>query len=98
MNWKHSELFLGKLYLGCVMRIVPEGWREFSSYKKPYDGKEEFIKSNIEKSRKYYEANEAAPWRGWIMSSEDGEEVGKYAFREDAMAALEHKANELMKE
>jgi len=97
MRWDEENLFVGNIYIGCIMRVVPEKWREWDHYKKePGPEAEEYIRRNWVNYKAYYEKHEAAPWRCWLMLSEDGEEIGKRATKEEAMNSLEAAAKEAM--
>jgi len=94
MRWNGDSLYLGRVYVGSVMCLVPEKWREFEAYRAVGTEKSDLIRKNIENMRRYYIANEAKPWRVWLMTNDDGEEIMKCATKQDAMAALEAAAKE----
>ena len=85
LHWDGNDLYVGRVYIGAIMRMVPEGWRELDSYKLPPKVDEpEFVKINRENARKSHERHDAKPWRGWIMTCEDGSDVGYWATESEA--------------
>ncbi len=99
LRWYQNELYVGRLYVGTVARIVPEGWRDFHIYKRLDDDEvPEVIRQNTEAMRAHHEKHEAKPWRGWLMFNEDGEPVGYWATEEDAKREMLFLAENAMKE
>lgn len=90
MTWQDHDLYAGHLYIGSIMRVVPERWRELGTYKnEPEPGTPEYVRKNIEITRAHHVRHEAMPWRGWLMTDEDGSEVGYWATEEEAKLAVE---------
>lgn len=90
LHWNEKILYVGGLYAGSLNRIVPEGWRNWDLYKYgPASDAPDYIKTNHINSRIYYEKRESAPWRAWISSEEDGNELGWFSTEELAKNALE---------
>jgi hypothetical protein len=96
LEWKEGntnndvELYFGRLYIGCVRRVVPAKWREWDCYKSgPAKDSPQYMKDNTASQKRYYEAREAKPWRGWLMTDEDGEEVGWWDTLDGAKASME---------
>lgn len=90
LEWRNNEygserraLYIGPLYVGEIMRPIPEKWREWDHLKDTENPKA------VERAA-YYAKREAKPWRGWIMSSCDGEEFGWYATEDEARGAVEN--------
>ena len=88
MRWKRMtkaehHCFVGRLYVGEVYRIIPEAW-------------ESMIGTAPAGRTDWHRANADRPWRGWVMSDCDGDEVGRYATADAAKAAVEAKVSELM--
>ena len=74
---------VGGIYAGNVHRLIPERWRDLK----------DVVSSE---RRRWYEKHDAKPWRAWIMTDDEGQEVGRYASERDAMAALEAKVIDLL--
>lgn len=87
LTWKNNELYAGRLYVGEVNRIVPEGWR---AYKHLQEQNPDKLAENNRASRvDFYTKNEAAPWRCWMMTEPDGEELdGRCAGEGEARVKL----------
>ena len=71
----YFHLFVGQLYAGSVMRVVPEKWREI--------GLAEGTPAFMHNSRL-----ESTPWRAWFMSDEDGEPLGFFETPQQAQQAV----------
>lgn len=91
LSWSNeAELYLGRLYIGYVHRVVPSKWREWDCYKiGPPDDSPQHVKDNTASAKRYYEEHDSKPWRGDLMTSEDSEFVGWFASLEDAKDAME---------
>lgn len=76
-----QALYLGKICVGHISRIVPEQFREW----KHLQGDD----PKAVQRREWYEKRDAAPWRAWIMTSEDGDELSWHPTDDEARAALE---------
>lgn len=94
LEWKKDEfgrerhaLYLGRIYVGSISRMVSPGWREWEHIKnpKPSPGGPE----RQAQHRKWLEDHDAKPWRVWFMSCEDGDEYGWYATDDEARQTLE---------
>jgi hypothetical protein len=88
LKWIHNDLYIGRIYAGSVMLIVPTGWRERYANLKTSETTQH-IKDNIQSTTAYYEKHEQRPWRAWIMTDEDGTELGWFATQRQAGDALE---------
>jgi hypothetical protein len=91
LQWKEDcfgkpdhALYFGGLYVGNIARVVPAyDWR--SSLK---DGEPLWM---------HHEHYEATPWRGWIMTDDEGDAIGFFPSSDAARAAVEAKFKELTK-
>ena len=72
---ERTALYIGNLYVGGIMRVVPEDWRG-ARVKNP-------------NMMEFYVKRESAPWRAWFMSDDEGDEIGYYATDDEARTALE---------
>jgi hypothetical protein len=84
-----SECLLGALYVGCIMRIVPEKWREWAMNTEPLPSNApEHMRIARENRLEHYAKYETTPWRAWIMRDGDGEPYGYFATEELAKQKL----------
>ena len=85
--WKGKQLYLGGLYAGEIMRVVPSyDWRKSNA---PSEGDAEHVERNKAGMLKFYESHEAKPWRAWFMDTDEGNSIGFYASENEARVALE---------
>lgn len=96
LSWRGRELFAGEIYIGQVGRIVPEGWRDFLEYQIPADARD--LRDLVDRHRAHHERHDAKPWRAYLMSSEDGEEVSFHATEAEARDALLTAARKAMED
>lgn len=96
LHWIGDDLYVGGLYVGGISRVVPEGWREWPHYQKPAeDDAPDHVKRNHSAALAYNERMDATPWRGWLMTDEDGDAVGFWATEAEARSATMTRAREL---
>lgn len=97
MEWRGEHLFVGRIWIGEVRRIVPIGWRDWPMYREPpLEGEPEHVTRNVAAMKKHHERHEAKPWRAWLSSDEDGSELGHYETEAEARCALEDVARKSM--
>jgi hypothetical protein len=89
MHWKQQttaehHCCVGRLYVGEVHRLIPEAW-------------ESMIGTVPADRTDWHRANADRPWRGWVMSDDGGEEIGRYETAGAAKTAVENKVSELMR-
>lgn len=90
MRWDHGNLYIGRIWVGQVRRLVPGGWREWPMYRDPPTADTpDHVVRNRRHMKDYHEQHEAAPWRAWLSSDEDGSELGWYETESEARFALE---------
>jgi hypothetical protein len=89
LRWDGHDLYAGGIYVGCVMLVVPPNWREMSIYKDEYAGGVDYVGRNITSAKIHHARHETKPWRGWLMTSEDGEEAGYWATIAEATRKME---------
>ncbi len=78
-----AALYFGEIYVGEIMRVVPD-----------YDWRNASISDAV---KKHHEKLEPSPWRGWLMTTDEGDAIGYYPTPDDARAAVEAKFKELTK-
>lgn len=80
-------LYLGELYVGHIMRVVPGQWRNWGHLNETDPDPE--VEKRHQERREYYESRDLTPWRGWFMKDDDGDEIGFFATAEEARGSVE---------
>jgi hypothetical protein len=93
-RWDERSFYLGDLCVGCIDRIVDEGWEnEPLPPPLPPGDKFDFTRTWRESQRKWNEEHAAAPWNAYLTTApEDSTTLGSFATEEAAKSALEHAA------
>lgn len=87
MRWDSDRLYVGRIWVGQVERVVPENWRDDNLFRdmdpnpSPYTGSAKQLWAQ-------YERDEATPWAAWLNSGSEPE-LTNYATEAAARAALE---------